>query len=263
MPQRIAVHGHRGARALLPENTIAGFVYAIEAGADFIELDTAVTRDDVLVVCHDPVLKRSRCTGPRGTRVVRELTLRQLREFECGARKNRRFPRQRRVPGARIPTLDEVFDLASRGSFGFNVEVKSYPLKPLYTPAPDAYAQMVLAALSRRGLQGRVQIQSFDLRILEAVRRIAPAIPLAALCEYPRRSFAALASEAGAAAIGPYHRLVTRAKVRRAHAAGIDVVPWTANNPRDWARLVRAGVDGIITDDPAGLVAFLEQHGLR
>ena len=263
MPSPIAVHGHRGARAVLPENTLAAFIYAIDAGADFIELDTAVTRDGVVVVSHDPVLKRRRALGPRGTRVIGELTLAELRAFDCGSLTNLRFSRQRPVAGAHIPTLGEVLDLARRGRFGFNIEVKSVPRQPRYTPPPARYAQMVFDEVRARGLEDRVQVQSFDLRILHAMKRCAPAIRLAALCDYARRSFVALAREAGAAAIGPYHRLVTRRKVERAHAAGIQVVPWTANRPRDWARLIRAGVDGIITDDPAALIAYLSGRGLR
>jgi glycerophosphoryl diester phosphodiesterase len=257
MPTRIAVHGHRGARAVLPENTLPGFLYAIDAGADYIELDTAVTRDDVLVACHDPVLKRRRCTGPRGTRVIRGMTLERLREFDCGALKNRRFPRQVPIPGTRIPTLDEVFALAHLGKFRFNIEVKSFGRN---TPPPDVYARMVLDAVRRHRLEQRIEVQSFDLHILRAVKRLDPGIPLAALCRYARRDFTALARQAGAGTIGPYHRLVTRDKVERAHAGGVRVVPWTANRPRDWERLIRAGVDGIITDDPAGLIQFLKSR---
>ena len=257
---RIAVHGHRGARALFPENTLAGFAYAIHAGADYIEFDTAVTGDDVVVACHDPVLKRRRCIGPGGTRVIRKMTLEELREFDCGSLKNRRFPRQVSIPGTRIPTLDEVFALAPLGDFRFNIEVKSFGQKTRYTPPPDAYARMVMEAVRRHWIEHRVQVQSFDLRILQAVKRLDPEIPLSALCQYERRDFARLARRAGAGTIGPYHRLVTRAKVERAHAGGLLVVPWTANRPRDWERLIRTGVDGIITDDPAALIEFLKSE---
>lgn len=246
----------------MPENTIAAFAYAIDAGADYIELDTAVTEDDVVVACHDPVLLRRRCKGPWGTRVVRKMTLERLRMFDCGTLGNRRFPKQARVPGACIPTLEEVFALAGRGKFRFNIEVKTTPHRR-HTPPPEDYARLVVEAIRKHKLVERVQVQSFDLRILRAVERLDAAIPLAALCQFPRRGFAAVAREAGAKVIGPYHRLVTEAKVERAHAAGIQVVPWTANRPRDWARLIRAGVDGIITDDPAGLIAFLKERGLR
>jgi glycerophosphoryl diester phosphodiesterase len=166
----VAVHGHRGARAVLPGNTLAGFLYAIEAGCDAIELDVLATRDDVLVVCHDPVLKR---------RVIREQTLEELR----------------------IPTLREVLELA-------------------------------------------------------------PATRLAALYQFGARDFVSIAHDAGAETVAPYHRLVTARKVAAAHRAGIQVVPWTANRPRDWKRLVRAGVDGIITDNPAALIEYLRSFTL-
>lgn len=259
----IAVHGHRGARAVFPENTMEAFAYAIEAGVDYIELDVLATRDDVLVACHDPVLRRRRSIGPPGTRVVRQLTLERLRAFDCGSRRNRRFRRQMAVPGARIPTLDEVFGLAGRGTFRFNIEVKSFPERPSLSPAPDVYAALVVDAIRRHGLEHRAEVQSFDFRLLREVRRAAPRIPLAALCDIGHPNFVRAAAEAGAASVGPYHRMATRRRVERAHAAGISVVPWTANRSADWRRLVRAGVDGIITDDPAGLIAFLEAHGLR
>jgi glycerophosphoryl diester phosphodiesterase len=260
--QRIAVHGHRGARAAFPENTLPAFVHAIDAGVDYIELDVEATRDDVLVVCHDPVLNR-RSSGPPGTRVVRELTLDQLRQFDCGALRNRRFRRQAAVPGARIPTLDEVLALAPRGSFRFNIEMKSFPRKPRYTPPPEAYAGLLMETLRRHEVAGRVQVQSFDPRVLEAIRRLDPAVPFAVLFGPGRHNWTRLARETGAVAVGPYHRLVTRRGVERAHAAAVQVVPWTANRPRDWARLIRAGVDGIITDDPAALIEYLQARGLR
>ncbi len=261
--QRIAVHGHRGARAAFPENTLAAFVYAIDAGADYIELDIQPTCDDALVVCHDPVLRRRLCQGPLGSRMVRRLTLAQLQRFDCGSLTDRRFPSQTAVPGARIPSLAEVLALATRGNFRFNIEVKTFPQMAQQALPPESYARLVLDAIVRRGLGGRVEVQSFDLRILGAIGALEPALPLAALCQFGRRGFLRLAREAGAMAVGPYQRLVTQGGVARAHAAGLRVVPWTANRPRDWARLIRAGVDGIITDDPAALIEYLKVMGLR
>src|SRR3989442_6438062 len=110
----ILVHGHRGARAMRPENTIPAFEYAIQAGVDVLELDMAVTKDDVLVVSHDPLLNPEICKGPGTPRAIRTLTLAELRQWDCGALRNLKFPKQTPVPGARIPTLDEVFALASR-----------------------------------------------------------------------------------------------------------------------------------------------------
>ena len=260
---RILVHGHRGARAALPENTIPAFEHAIRVGADVLELDLAVTKDSVLVVSHDPVLDRAICSGPDGTTVIREMTLAELRRWDCGARKNPAFPKQKPVPVTSIPTLDEVLDLARLGNFEFNIETKSFPEHPEYTPPPEEFARLLLEAIRRHKLGNRVIVQSFDFRTLQALRRLAPAIRLAALFDRDGRDFQAIAREAGASIAAPNHRLVTREKVNSAHEAGVQVVPWTANTQADWDRLIEAGVDGIITDDPEELIRYLKTRGLR
>src|SRR5450755_4710334 len=113
---RILVHGHRGARALRPENTIPAFEYAIQAGADVLEMDVAVTKDNVLVISHDPHINPEICQGPHPGIAIRQLTLAELREYDCGALKNPHFPKQQPVPGTRIPTLDEVLGLSKQGN---------------------------------------------------------------------------------------------------------------------------------------------------
>jgi len=99
--------------------------------------------------------------------------------------------------------------------------------------------------------------------VLHAMRRLAPEIRLAALYVGRPQSLAAIAHRAGASIVAPHHRLASARRVRAAHAAGLEVVVWTANRPRDWKRLIRAQVDGIITDDPAALAGYLEDAGLR
>ncbi|MDP8980160.1 MAG: glycerophosphodiester phosphodiesterase [Acidobacteriota bacterium] len=260
---RILVHGHRGARALRPENTIPAFEYAIEQGADVLEMDVAVTRDNVLVISHDPEVNPVICHGPRPTAIIRQLTLAELRQWDCGALKNPNFPRQQTVPGTHKPTLDEVLDLAPRGTFEFNIETKSYPDKPEFTPAPDVFARMMLDRIRAHKLESRVIVQSFDFRTLRAMKKLAPKIRLAALWEGDARSFVDIAKEAQAGIISPDYHLVTLEQVQASHAAGLQVIPWTVNTPRDWDRLIAAGVDAIISDDPAALIAHLKDRGLR
>jgi len=230
----ILVHGHRGARAILPENSLAAFEYAISAGADFLEMDVAVTGDDVVVVSHDPKLKP--------TVAIRRLNLAEL------ARR------------ASIPTLDQVLDLADRGPIQFNIEIKSFPKHPELAPPPERFAELVWLALRRHKLEDRAMVQSFDFRVLHALRKLAPEIRLAALYVGPPKSFPAIAREAGTNIVAPHRALVTRARVRAAHAAGVAVVTWTANRPAVWKRLVAAQVDAIITDDPAALIAYLKRY---
>jgi glycerophosphoryl diester phosphodiesterase len=246
-----------------PENTLPGFEYAISIGADALELDVAVTRDDVVVVSHDPKLNRSICNSPDPPRLIRDLTLAELKRWDCGAVRNPRFPMQTPVPGARVPTLEQVLDLSDRGHFIFNIEVKSFPDRPALAPPPELFADLVYHAILRHRLERRVIVQSFDFRILHAMRRLGPGIRLGALYVGAPQSFVAIAQRAGAGIVAPYHMLASARQVRAAHAAGLEVVAWTANRPRDWRRLIAAQVDAIITDHPAALLAYLRELGLR
>jgi glycerophosphoryl diester phosphodiesterase len=256
------VQGHRGARAVRPENTIPAFEYAIKAGVDGLELDMAVTKDNVVVVSHDPLLHPPVCSGPQPEAVIRQLTLAQVRQWDCGIG-NPNFPKQQVLSGTRVPTLDEVFDLAPQGQFDFNIETKIFLDHPRYTPSPEEFDRLVLAAIRRHKLEKRVILQSFDFRTLQAMKRLAPEIRLSALYEKGPADFVSIARESGAGIVSPHYSLVTKEKVRGAHQAGLQVIPWTANVPADWDALIRASVDCIITDDPAELIAYLKHRGLR
>jgi len=261
MPGTIQVHGHRGARAVLSENTIAAFEYAIDQGVDAIEMDVVVTKDDIPVISHDPILKPTICRGPHERAIVRSLTFAELREWDCGSLVNPQFPKQKPVPGARIPSLDDVLALADRGSFLFNIEVK---FADQFNPAPAGFAALLLSVIDRHDLRPRVIVQSFDFRILLAMKEIAPDIRMAALYEDGRLGdLVTVARNAGTPIIAPLWKLVTPAQVAAAHATGLQVIPWTANTPQEWDALIAAGVDGIISDDPGALIAHLKQKKLR
>jgi glycerophosphoryl diester phosphodiesterase len=261
---RILVHGHRGARAVLPENTLPAFEHAIAAGADMIELDLAVTKDNVLVVSHDPAVNRKICDGPEGETRIRFMTLEEVKAFDCGAKANPEFPKQTTVPGTRIPTLDETLALAQKGSFGFNIETKIDAKKPELAPDPAAFARLLVDAIRRHKLESRIMVQSFDFRILKDVHAIAPDLKLCALYGGLPKDLVKISKEAGGVPIvAPHHMLVTKGKVKKAHKNGLQVVPWTVNTPGAWDKMIRAGVDAIITDDPAALIAHLKSKGLR
>jgi len=153
--------------------------------------------------------------------------------------------------------------LAARGGFDYNIETKSFPDRPELTPPPEEFVRMVLAKIREYGLEKRVILQSFDFRTLAAMKKLAPEIRLSALTETDPREFTAIAKEAGAGIVSPNYRLVTPAKVEAAHRAGLQVVPWTVNDPADWRRMIEAKVDAIITDDPAEAIAYLRERHLR
>jgi glycerophosphoryl diester phosphodiesterase len=263
VPARVQVQGHRGARAIFPENTLPAFEYAIGQGVDVLELDMGVTKDGVIVVSHDPVLKAPACSGPQAEARIYDLTLAEVRQWDCGAVRNPQFSRQQPVPGTRMPTLDEVFALAPKGGFLFNIETKIFPDQPDLTPPPAEFVRLVLAQIRKHHLEARVILQSFDFRTLHEMKRQAPEIKLAALYSGPAKDFVAIGREAGADIISPEYRLVTPEQVGAAHRAGFTVVPWTPNTQEQWDRLIQAGVDAIITDDPGALIAHLNKTRRR
>lgn len=258
----IKIHGHRGCRALRPENTMPAFEQALEVGADVLELDLGVTADNHLLVSHDPHFSPELCRHMDGRPLaapvaIHSLSLVEARRFDCGALKNPRFPKQVPAPNTPPPTLDQVFELAKKHPrVEFNVETKIFADRPELTPGPAEFARLVVEAVHRHALEKRVIVQSFDPRTLREVRRMAPAIRLSVLSS-DRKDYIALAREIGAEIVSPEYGRLTAAEVRRAHQAGLQVVPWTANDEASWQRLREMGVDAIITDDPAALRDFL------
>jgi glycerophosphoryl diester phosphodiesterase len=293
-PRTILVHAHRGGRAYRPENTLASFKYGISVGADVLELDLAVTKDNVLVVSHSPFLiqpaadssdpriatvlaNERKCIGPPlppGT-YIHSLTLAQIKQYDCGSTTLPAFPHQVAVPHTTIPTFDEVLDLAPGNTVQFNVETKIFPARPEITPTPEDFVAMIDKIVKQRHLESRVILQSFDFRTLLAMKRLDPSIRLSALfgqAQYdgmmglddPEKGYAHIANVAGLRPgdfFSPDQSLVTAEGVQWAHDHGMQVAPYTANTPEAWQKLANAHVDAIITDDPATLLAWLRaQH---
>jgi glycerophosphoryl diester phosphodiesterase len=288
--QTILVHAHRGGRAARPENTIPSFQHGIDVGADVLELDLAVTKDNVLVVSHSPYLTQPAassddpqiativsnertCSGPPlppGT-YIHSLTLAQIKQYDCGTHTLPAFPKQIAVPHTTIPTFDEVLDLAPQGAFQFNVETKIFPARPDITPSPEAFVALIDKAVKSRHLESRVILQSFDFRTLIAMRKLDPAIRLSALFGQAKydpimglsdtdKAFTHIAKVAGLSAgdfLSPDESLITPAEVAAAHKLGLQVAPYTINTPEGWQKMATAKVDAIITDDPEALLAWL------
>lgn len=294
------LQGHRGARGLMPENTLAGFGHALALGATTLEMDLGVTRDGHLVVSHDsrlnPALTRDRSgrwlvePGP----AINTLSLDELKAYDVGrlnpeSRYAQRFPRQRAVDGARIPTLEEVLALASvaHEPVHLNLETKLNPLEPQRTPSPETFARKIVAHVRSAGVAGRVTVQSFDWRSLAHVQALAPEIRTAYLTaqrdwldnvQVGRSgvspwtagldaddfggSIARLVKHAGGDIWSPYFRDLDGADLREAKALGLRVVVWTVNDERDMHSLIDLGVDGIITDYPDRLREVARQRGL-
>lgn len=282
------LQGHRGARGLAPENTLAGFRKALEIGVSTLELDLAMTRDGVLVVSHDPVLNPDVVRGPDGRwlaapgPVINTLTLEEVKRYDVGrlnprSRYAQQLPRQVAVDGERIPTLAEVISLArsSGKSVRFNIETKLRPDRPAEAPPPDVFAKAVVDFWRSEHIEAIAAVQSFDWRTLVEIKRLAPEIRTVCLTiqqagfdnvQKGRRgpspwtagldvdelggSVPRLVERAGCAVWSPFYGEVTADNVREAVALGLEVIPWTVNETVDMVRLIEIGVHGIITDYP-------------
>ncbi len=282
--QAFDLQGHRGARGLAPENTLAAFRTAMAIGVDTLELDVHLSADGIPMVTHDPALNRDITRTEQGDwlpgpgPLVKSLTADQLRTRYRVERARpdspvaKNFPDQRPSEGERMPTLQQVLGLMrtpGAQSLRANIEIKLDPRNPDHTPPLETVVRTVLDVIRGAEAERRVTIQGFDWRVQQLVQKLAPDIPTAYLSAQ-RPSFDTISDgtwtagfdlkthgsvpkmvkAAGGVIWSPNFNDLTPALVTEAHQLGLEVLPWTVNNPADMARLMDWGVDGLITDYP-------------
>jgi len=295
------LQGHRGARGLVPENTLEAFTAALAIGVTTLELDLAMTKDGVLVVSHDSRLNPDHTRGPDGKFLaaegpaIRSLTLAEVKQYDVGRLKPGttyagNFPEQRGMDNVRIPALTEVFELVKQAKADhvrFNIETKLTPTSGADTPDPEAFAAAFAKAVRDAGLAARVTVQSFDWRTLAEMRRIAPEIDRVCLTQdggdgdtlargQPGPSpwtagldiddfggsTPRLVAAAGCTVWSPNFRSLTPEVLAEAGALRLLVIPWTVNERADMGRLIQMGVSGIISDYPDRLRAVMQEKGM-
>lgn len=257
------LQGHRGARGLLPENSVPGFLLALEYGVDTIEMDVVVSTDSHIVVSHEPWMSAEICSHPDGTAVSEEeaislnlftMSYGRIATFDCGSRGNERFPEQEPLAVSKPLLSDAIRAIESSAEtpVRYNIEIKSREEGDgVFHPDVDTFASLVHEVIEEFEVMDRTTIQSFDPRSLESYHRIAPQATLALLVSNELGFQANLDRLSFTPRIySPNHRLVDRALVDSAHSAGLTIVPWTINETARMRELLDLGVDGIITDYP-------------
>lgn len=265
--QTLDIQGHRGARGLMPENTIPAFMKAIELGVTTLELDVVITKDNQVVVSHEPYMSGSICTRPDGTPVagneaqsfnIYEMTYDQVRAFDCGSRGNSRFPEQKKMQVYKPLLTDLIKKVEAHltennlPKVSYNIELKSSPSRDnVYHPAVKEFADLVQKTVSSLLADDRYTIQCFDFRVLRYFNENYPDVTLVALVENTK-GVAKNLEELGFTpeVYSPYFKLITKKDIDHCHEQGMKVVPWTVNEVKDMEKLVKRGVDGIITDYP-------------
>jgi glycerophosphoryl diester phosphodiesterase len=232
---------HRGYSAVAPENTLPALAAAVRAGSTYVEFDVRTTADGVPVVIHDRTVDRT----TDGSGHVSDLTLDEIRRLDAGSWFSPAYA------GVRVPLLTEVLDL-----------LRPHPelLLEIKPPATLDEVKTILGMVAERGMIGRSVVQSFDPEIIRRVREAAPDVRRGLLRLRFEADTVPLAVDLGVVCCNPSvdDVLGDPETVAELIGAGIDVMPWTANDLRQWPVLADAGVAGLITDRAGELTGWTE-----
>lgn len=268
-PPSFDIQGHRGARGLLPENTIPAFMKALELGTPTLEMDVVISADEHVVLSHDPWFARALCRLPDGRPIpfhearrhrLFALTYEEIAKYEVGGIPHPGFPEQQAASCAK-PLLRDVIaksedrarELGRAAPF-YSIETKSRRRwEGRYHPDPETFTRLVLDVVLESGVAERTILQSFDMRTLHVARGLDAGVRLSLL----RTRRAARGVGISLRRLGfvpdiysPDHRAVTEALIEAAHRHGMKVIPWTVNEVRRMRALREMGCDGLITDYP-------------
>lgn len=256
----------------MPENSISGFIKAVDLGVTTLELDLSVTKDGQLLVSHEPYFSPEFCADTTGYRVKEDsiiniyaLTYDEVQQFDCGSLQHARFPDQEKLRTTK-PLLVDVLDSVERyiernklASVNYNVELKTQKQSDsVFHPVPAEFSDMVFELITAKGLWGKVNIQSFDLRTLKYFNEKYPDVRLALLIENDlgwkkNLEFLGFIPEIYSCD----YALLTPEAVEEMQEEGMKVIPWTVNETSDMQQLIEWGVDGIITDYPDRLIRLV------
>ncbi len=259
--------GHRGCRGLMPENTIPGFLSALDLGVNTLEMDVVITSDRKVICSHEPWFSHTIALDPDG-RIISEqdeknhciykMTYAETRAYDCGMRPHPRFPDQAKLP-VRKPLLKDVILAADSHALEtnrplpyYNIETKCTPEGDgIFHPSPSFFSDLVMEVVQETGIADRVIIQSFDIRTLQYIKTTYPKIKLALLIENegsPEIQIEKLGFYPDI--YSPYHILVDQDLVAFCQRHNMKLIPWTVNEVWEMENLIALGVDGIISDYP-------------
>ncbi|WP_271949094.1 glycerophosphodiester phosphodiesterase family protein [Ruegeria faecimaris] len=294
----IRVVGHRGARGVLPENSMIGFDFTLSIGVPLLEFDVVLTADDVPVITHNHRLHAPTFRDASGQFLtgkepkVSSLSFNQIQQFEIGrldghSDYGRRFPDQAQLDGVRVPKLQDLLDLINRPEYGeanLMLELKSDPDLAHDAAYLDHFVTCVVQQVRAAGLSDRVLLHSFDWTLLEVCQRQAPDMPSSYLTQLPENAddlgedsskavcpdfrgqsekIPQMVKQAGGALWCPYFADVISEDVALAKELGLCVAVWTVNEPADISRMIDLGVDAIVSDYPGRVQRHLSDLGMR
>jgi len=267
---KLDIQGHRGCRGLMPENTIAAMKKALDMGITTLEMDVVITQDNKVVVSHEPWMEKEITTKPDGSFVtttaeamalnIYKMNYDEVKKYDVGLKPHPRFPQQEKRKAYK-PLLSDLMDSITedmktrRRPFPFfNIEIKSLPAGDnKFHPLPAEFVELVMAVIKEKDVAERVIIQSFDIRALIYLHEKYPAIKTSLLIEdSEEKDFEGQLKSLGFTPdiYSPNQTMVDEAMVKLCHEKGMKIIPWTVNDKKMVKKLVKMGVDGMITDFP-------------
>ena len=294
-PGFIKIYGHRGARGVLPENTLESFKYLFENNIRAYETDILISKDNIPVITHDFKLDPSYTKDVNGNWIedenikIIDLTYEEILKYDVGtlnklSRYGRKFINQKSLDNQKIPKLSDLLKLSSDNEFDdllINLEIKSTPIEEGLTPSPEEMVKIVIDEVSRSNLSDKIIYSSFDWRVLREIKERDPKIPRAHLTsgakgkiydKSPWLDFTPLHSEVelpklikalGGSAWHPNYKDVNKEVIEISRNEGLPVNVWTVNKEQDMLRMIDYGVDGIMTDYPLKLKELCDKENIN
>jgi len=252
------IYGHRGCRGNFPENTIIAFQEALKMGVDGIELDVVVNGEKQLVVSHEPYFKKEFCLNAERKPIEDEKVYNifkmkhsEISWFDCGSIGNPKFPEQKKI-AAYKPLLSDFFKEVDLKDKVLLFEIKSEKEEyGISQPHPKEFVDLILAETKDFKQQENLIFMCFDPEILEELHRRKVPNKLVYLT-YKPMSAKQLLKEISFKpyALGMFYATASKAAINYAHAQDVKVFTWTVNEAKTGEKLIKRGVDGLITDYP-------------
>ena len=266
------IQGHRGARGLMPENTIEAFKKALELGVNTLELDVVISSDKQVIVSHEPFMSHEICRSPDGTDILKKdeashniylLSYDEIKTYDCGSKYVERFPNQMKLPSHK-PSLQDVVKVSESISKDhyYNIEIKRNPDHDiLLHPEYKEFADLVIDKIKALEILERTTVQCFDVETLNYINDRYPEVKLVYLIMNNNSLSENLSKlEFIPEIYSPYYKLVSHELVDACHGLGMRIIPWTVNEAEDMLKQIEFNVDGIITDYPDILIQLYSKH---
>lgn len=261
--------GHRGCRGLMPENTIPAMLKAFELGVTTLEMDVCISKDNQVLLSHEPFFNHEITTLPNGKFIseaeehnfnLYSMDYDSIKKYDIGLKPHPRFTQQQKLASYK-PLLSDVFEAIKKAAAlqnkpipFFNIETKTTPeTDNVFHPAPKPFVDLLMKEIKQYNMEKYVIIQSFDNRTLKYLHKKNPSIQTALLIEETdKRSIRKQLDDLGFIPniYSPNYNLVTDNLIETCHSKGIRIIPWTVNNEKEITRLKAMKVDGIISDYP-------------